>query len=247
MAIDVLACSEDFQHAYYHDLESLFYLLCYVCCTGSGPNNSFNEKTSTLSEWCAPPAPPTRRVYRQASKRKKESVSDEAPFKSSILAQFDPYFAPLKKCAMELRDLIFAECMYGRWWNIHMKVQGGAPDMPLPIDLRDPASYIADYRRILKKAYDSLDGPKEINQAEVANPQVIVSAKEDDGAAELDPLDPVANVDAEELPRTEGKDTSNGERVVVGAKREREGEDQDVEEEPVKRPRREAMADKGNL
>ncbi len=57
MAIEILEGEgKTTVHSYYHDLESLFYILIWVCTMYSGPNGAvrdktFNYKESVLSVW----------------------------------------------------------------------------------------------------------------------------------------------------------------------------------------------------
>ncbi|KAH8113924.1 hypothetical protein DFH11DRAFT_1598227 [Phellopilus nigrolimitatus] len=59
MAVGLLTRESKEEHDYLHDLESLFYVYCWICCTLSGPHaaprftDEFTYEGSQISKWCA--------------------------------------------------------------------------------------------------------------------------------------------------------------------------------------------------
>ena len=93
-------------HCITHDLESLFYMLIWICMMYEGPGNQ--ERTWTLkeehplSDWHDSNTP-----LIHAGNVKAGKCSSLATFNSGILQYFSLYFNNLKECCRELRHLIF--------------------------------------------------------------------------------------------------------------------------------------------
>ena len=106
MAIEILLGGEMVHHRITHDLESLFYVLIWICMMYEGPGNQ--ERTWTLkeehplSDWHNSNAPLTH-----AGNVKAGQCSSLATFNLGILQYFSPYFNNLKECCWELQHLIF--------------------------------------------------------------------------------------------------------------------------------------------
>ncbi|EJD02662.1 uncharacterized protein FOMMEDRAFT_155991 [Fomitiporia mediterranea MF3/22] len=115
MAIEMLAeeTANHVPHAYYHDLESIFYSLCWLCTSQEGPNNterdrrSFDFNKSEVAKWTGigmenPSLDDIRRC-------KAATIRDETEFIEKVLNQFAPYFDPIKPCVLTLRDVMINE------------------------------------------------------------------------------------------------------------------------------------------
>ncbi|KAJ6449718.1 hypothetical protein C8R47DRAFT_1230544 [Mycena vitilis] len=104
MAIDVLAANGDLvEHEARHDLESLLYVLLWVCIHYAGPCNverqNFDIHNSYLKAWVRGESYDTIGVW-------KFGIMGHLPFwRNYMLDNFAPYFEPLKPCASAWRQL----------------------------------------------------------------------------------------------------------------------------------------------
>ena len=110
MAIELLQSSVPVKHRYYHDLESVFYVLVHICCNYSGPNNTnrlgFNVKATPLGEWSDEEGKSDEtesEILWRAGFRKESDTKTEEVFREHILSNVHPYFEPLKPCLEQLR------------------------------------------------------------------------------------------------------------------------------------------------
>ncbi|KAH8113473.1 hypothetical protein DFH11DRAFT_1510273 [Phellopilus nigrolimitatus] len=113
MALELLDSDADgnpkVAHAYYHDLESIFYILCWICTILQGPNNeerkNFNFAASEIGMWAGlhvnNPNLGDIRV------RKQDSIHYLNRFKSNVLGEFSPYFKDLHPCLLAMRWVLF--------------------------------------------------------------------------------------------------------------------------------------------
>lgn len=109
MAYEILLYGDKRPHRATHDLESLFYVLIWVCTMYEGPNNqerSFKKNLlPPLSSWGEPQfggAPGNGDI-------KFGQCGQFEFFEQRILKFFAPYFHDLKQCCIDLRDLFFGE------------------------------------------------------------------------------------------------------------------------------------------
>lgn len=112
MAVEMLVeeTNNKVPHAYYHDLESVFYALCWVCTSQEGPNSTPRDSTkfkfddSEVSKWNGVgldnPTLDEIRRYKAAT------VYSDTEFTERVLDQFAPYFEPLKPCIAALRQVM---------------------------------------------------------------------------------------------------------------------------------------------
>ncbi|KAH8112618.1 hypothetical protein DFH11DRAFT_464520 [Phellopilus nigrolimitatus] len=111
MALEMMVAEEEnkIKHAYYHDLESILYVLCWICTAQEGPNNlrrshDFIFKESAIARWAGyGKNDPTMEDIREA---KQSMVKDPEDFDKYIVGQFAPYFEPLHKCIRDMRTLL---------------------------------------------------------------------------------------------------------------------------------------------
>ena len=151
MALDVLHgdCNE-FRHQYYHDLESVFYLLCYVLCQRDVP-----LPFDLLHEWVEDSDPNVDSERDYISKW--NTVKDDESF-GDILRRFNPKHNNLKGVARKLRNLIFPSDLPSPEHTNSSRDHHEIPMERLPVENRQPKEYFTVYRRILVEAYDSLRG-----------------------------------------------------------------------------------------
>lgn len=112
MALEVLI-DKDVTHDTYHDLESVFYILCWICTRQGGfygvkrnevdPN--FNRENSIMTRWM----PRTEEELSSVGSRKGLDVIMLKYFETNVLDQLHYKFDPLKDCLQDLRDLLFSE------------------------------------------------------------------------------------------------------------------------------------------
>ena len=104
MAIEILHDGSKTKNRPTHDLESLFYVLLWICSNYSGPNNSIRNdpkyKDMPILSWVD-----NIRSLDQISDTKAGHISNEEHFTNRILDYYPPYFEDLKPCSSELRGL----------------------------------------------------------------------------------------------------------------------------------------------
>ncbi|KAH8109317.1 hypothetical protein DFH11DRAFT_1515778 [Phellopilus nigrolimitatus] len=115
MAIEVMQSNDDgdpmFPHAYYHDLESLFYILCWICTILEGPYNkerktdAFDFGMSEITKWAGLDIPNAKldHIWRG----KQGIMNHVTSFKRLVSDQVAPYFSDLKDCLLRLRATLF--------------------------------------------------------------------------------------------------------------------------------------------
>ena len=98
-----------FVHGAHHDIESLFYVLIWICTTQSGPNGKarkFEFKKTELYVWNA--GGKLEEGLRNIWDAKSNVVaSSQDSFQGLVLDRMDPYFNPIKDCIVELKDVLF--------------------------------------------------------------------------------------------------------------------------------------------
>ncbi|KAI5999608.1 hypothetical protein EDD15DRAFT_2160638 [Pisolithus albus] len=112
MAIDLLreynSPSKDFTHTFSHDLESLIYVLVWICILYQAPNEIRSDRTieqTCLKHWAlAKTSTDIRHLWDQ----KVGQLSTR-----SVLSEFTPYFEPLKPAVTRLYKLIQSSCDSG--------------------------------------------------------------------------------------------------------------------------------------
>ncbi|THH04002.1 hypothetical protein EW145_g5837 [Phellinidium pouzarii] len=96
-------------HAYYHDLESVLYVLCWLCTAQEGPNSTprsrdFRFEESEIARWAGIGIDdPNLDGIRRA---KTTIMKDDIEFGAVILDNFAPYFQPLRECVESMRELL---------------------------------------------------------------------------------------------------------------------------------------------
>ena len=163
MAIELLDTSVKVIHKYYHDLESVFYVLCYICCTSAGPHGArrkdFKVSKSPLQHWFPPKA--GDRGMQGTSYNKFGMVKGEDEFRDNILRSLAPYFnqEAIHICLDRLRELLFPIPLKQDVRAMYIFLKGEVPLLSLPRHEREPKDFCGEFRRILRTAYDAVIEP----------------------------------------------------------------------------------------
>ncbi len=141
MAIDILEGEKNTVHNYHHDLESLFYVLIWVCTMYSGPNGvvrdkTFNYKESVLSVWNGEMIGKGRH-FPLVAWSKRAVMMNPLPFNNQILTNFSPYFDPIKEDIEKLRNVLFPTALSSYAVDVIEKVVGN-PDSAESLHRLDP-------------------------------------------------------------------------------------------------------------
>ncbi|KAK7013930.1 hypothetical protein R3P38DRAFT_3322448 [Favolaschia claudopus] len=92
------------QHQPHHDLESLFYVLIWICVHYVSPDNAerqnFDVRDTDLRLWISGES------YEAIGATKLATIEDETWWPQKVLFWFAPYFEPLKPCINEWRQLV---------------------------------------------------------------------------------------------------------------------------------------------
>lgn len=173
MAIEMLVeeTRNRIPHAYYHDLESVFYSLCWLCTSQEGPystprDTKFKFNTSELAKWNGvglnnPTLDEIRRF-------KESTVLSDSNFSMRILGQFAPYFAPLKPVVAELRRVMISEGsnsdyltpVYRKQLNKRKEAMARARENGEPVDqymLTSIPNSERDHRDVFQSLYEIID------------------------------------------------------------------------------------------
>ncbi|KAH8102336.1 hypothetical protein DFH11DRAFT_1735668 [Phellopilus nigrolimitatus] len=116
MSIDMLMGRIE-KHCYYHDLESLLYVLVWVCTTQGGPHDApraaadcaFND--TGIAAWCglSPAAvnPLDREAMKSVGQRKISMMTVENEYETEIISRVHHYFKPLFPLMREWRGILY--------------------------------------------------------------------------------------------------------------------------------------------
>ncbi|KAH8109268.1 hypothetical protein DFH11DRAFT_951749 [Phellopilus nigrolimitatus] len=115
MAIELLRSYKDgkpmFPHAYYHDMESVFYVLCWLCTVLEGPYNkkrdsdNFDLEDTEVTKWAGLDVP--NASLEHIWPMKLGVMGNKPYFEELVLNKIAPYFADLKQCLSSIRDILF--------------------------------------------------------------------------------------------------------------------------------------------
>ncbi|KAH8114670.1 hypothetical protein DFH11DRAFT_178864 [Phellopilus nigrolimitatus] len=113
MSIDVLMGRIQ-EHCYYHDLESLLYVLIWICTTQGGPHDAFRTATDRVSNvagigiWCAiAPGPFDPSAMNFICLVKSAMMECENLFEKNIISCLHVYFDPLSGLMKKWRQILF--------------------------------------------------------------------------------------------------------------------------------------------
>ncbi|KLO13796.1 hypothetical protein SCHPADRAFT_997111 [Schizopora paradoxa] len=109
MAIEVLKTTENPKHhKYYHDLESLLYVLCWLCMISAGPGKyrKLSEyKDSKIYRWNI--QAPTNEGMALVGSLKDAFTRNDENMKIEMEDSFNKYFDPILSCLYGLRKCLF--------------------------------------------------------------------------------------------------------------------------------------------
>ncbi len=177
MSIDSLNPNKDAPHRLHHDLESLLYVIIWVCTVQAGPRNHrrcFKYSETELFHWNAGKGAQT--AIRSVWDSKSCVMMNEENFKDLIVKRIDNYFASLKDCITKLRNILFPASMTllsniptastqfdATQDNVYLEVTGehaSAGKMSLmlksPPNLRDQARLATEFICVLDDAISEL-------------------------------------------------------------------------------------------
>lgn len=175
MAIEILEHylkNETHAHNYWHDLESLFYVVCWVCTAFSGPyakRREFGEfSASHVYTWRYLTA--SEDHLKQAIDSKLSFTSSDKNFKRDMERDFHHYFAPIFNCVCQMRACLFPpasdEDGHKSSPPSAKELEGGETDedvravrkthLKLPHKLRDPEIVFEELFAIIDDAVEKL-------------------------------------------------------------------------------------------
>lgn len=112
MAVEILEGLPSTVHGYQHDLESLFYVLIWICTMQNGPCGelrdigTFQYRRSVLSVWNGGLHSATI-PFQMVAWAKRGVMGDPVKFKSDVLDNFASYFEPIKGCMENIPRILF--------------------------------------------------------------------------------------------------------------------------------------------
>lgn len=222
MAIEVLEPEENFVHAYYHDLESLFYVLCWICSVQGGPANTrrnFDYMESEIRRWTAFDDSETSLC--SAMYAKMAIMPSKKRFEREVSKRFDDYFKPIIPCIEKLRNLLFSCIRRDDGESILVKQQlltsalNATPRNEefvhilmeeLPVRVRDPDTVCQSFVDIVEEGIKNL--PEEHKRIPWVASVLPVGMKEALDIELCPPLDVVGVVDKRVDDNTKGKNES---------------------------------------
>ena len=107
MAIELLVSQDAIYHRAHHDLESVFFILIYLCTNLSGPGtvrplSELQDIPSlTIASWFNPAA--------SLQRLGADKISSMILFEQRILSYFSPYFEDLKPCVVKFFKAIYPD------------------------------------------------------------------------------------------------------------------------------------------
>ena len=146
-------------HSIKHDVESIFYVVCWLCTVASGPDcmirppsDRYTFGSTALSWWF----PATGVDLRSIECCKRGCICDWQDFEKDIMSCFHPYWAEFKDAVLVWRDLLDLHSCRSRVWT---DVFGRNNDIQLS---RESCLRILDYleRRVDEEGAES-DPPVE--------------------------------------------------------------------------------------
>ena len=107
MAVELLLKGNKVTHCHSHDLESLFYVLIFICTNLTGPNTpcSLDELLNFLSLPMAAWFIPDTSFNGLATSK----LGIVHAFESHVIDHFSPYFTNIRQCVMELFQALYPD------------------------------------------------------------------------------------------------------------------------------------------
>jgi hypothetical protein len=114
MAWEILMDGPQVAHRPHHDLESLFYVLIWICVNYIGPRGKKRadwdifKKAEPLGRWVDP-----YKDFKEVAEIKFGQFGPDMAFERQILGLFSDYFHELRPCCTDLRGIFFTPGMKG--------------------------------------------------------------------------------------------------------------------------------------
>ena len=105
MPVELLMASSPVRHQYYHELESAFLDLCFVCCICAGPCGTLREDLSVFDTPVGKWFGKKNQSASDIGAAKYATMHSLQDFEERIIAFIHPYFKPLVGYLKDLRDL----------------------------------------------------------------------------------------------------------------------------------------------
>lgn len=173
MAIDVLVPADNMVHAYHHDLESLFYVLCWICSIQGGPANlqrAFDYKESEIRRWNA--FDDSKTSMKSVKDSKLAIMPNKKLFEERITKNFAEYFKPVVPCIEKLRKMLFSalhaddDDIPGIQQKLEAALNANPRDdgviqtlvYQLPVRVRDPVTVCRSFVDIIEEGIGNLPG-----------------------------------------------------------------------------------------
>ncbi|KAJ7507262.1 hypothetical protein B0H11DRAFT_2185726 [Mycena galericulata] len=143
-----------------HDLESLLYVLIWICVHYAGPGNverrNFDLLKSRLRNWVRGDS------YMAIGMMKDSALRNPLFWNRSVLAEFAPYFEPLKPCASAWRQLYIDEDItYDTVLEVLRNALATLPEMEVWSKDNDPEGY-GEQGKKRKRSYNHLERINEV-------------------------------------------------------------------------------------
>ena len=161
MAVEILEGSA--AHRFDHDLESVFFVMCYLFATSAGPDGLKREdfilKYSSFAKWFGD----EKRSSQDIADSKSKMCETSARFERDILIHLSPYFdcLPVRDCLEDLRRLLFTPPLMQEELDASYPVCDVTKKTKrlyrTPRINRDPDEFCNEFKAALQTAYERLD------------------------------------------------------------------------------------------
>ena len=147
MSIELLMSGSNVEHSAKHDLESVFFVLLYICTMYAGPgklwiNPALDDTTHPFGNWLDK----TNIEWHAIAALKSPAFSDPAHTKNVVFKHVHPYFSPLVPMLNSLCDTVYTPFM----------VDGPNGPEVVQRGMTCPCGTHAAVLNVLKAAFDEL-------------------------------------------------------------------------------------------
>ena len=230
MAIQILQAGAKTPHRSTHDLESIFYVLVWICTMYTGPWDQERvfrrlEHTPLLS-WCQH----STGGLSEIGDVKLGHCSTQEPFIDRILNNFTPYFDDLKPCCLQLRELFFAspraDVKHDEMRDILQKALNELNPELLP---KNPVTISSAFADAAYRSGHQLEVQEEADEEveEEADEEVEEEADEEVEEEADEEVEEEMDEETEEEVEKEPIGSDDDMEVEVGSDRDTEGEDEE--------------------
>lgn len=150
--------TENEAHNYYHDLESLFYVLVWTCITQEGPNgvarlfSDFDYKGSPVDVWCNIKNI-SEATLQSIARQKRGTMSSWPAFNKDAFIYMEKYFAPLRFLFYWMREILFRTSPDLKF--VSAKSLADIPDDQKHMRDRERTKVFAEIKSLLDKVLDA--------------------------------------------------------------------------------------------